>query len=251
MSDDHLPPGSVKSAVRVFEIIEYLDVCRGGLPLSEIARDLGYPISSTAQLLKCMCDIGVIRKDRSTRRYFTTPKLMMLGAARSAPAWAKGSIYDVMDQLRAQTGETVALGMRIGVSINFIYNMPATNPERAHVPFGLTVPLTTSAFGRLSLAQMSERERQLMIRRINAELEPRRQISGLNDEIEKIRRDGYAATRSSEFEGWGMVAVTLPPADQFIYLGIGAPAEVIDRNETSFASALLSSLQQFQVFPHH
>jgi len=235
----------------VFEIIEYLDDFRGGLPLSEIARGLGYPISSTAQLLKCMCDIGVIRKDRSTRRYSTTPKLMMLGAVNSAPDWAKGSIYEVMDQLRAFTGETVSLGMRIGVSINFICNMPATNADQAHVPVGLTVPLTTSAFGRLSLAQMSERERQLLIRRLNAELDPRRQMDGLNEELEKIRRDGYATTRGTEFEGWGMVAVMLPPAEQSIYLGIGAPIEVIDSNETVFASALLGALQHFQDSSHH
>lgn len=246
MSHDRLPAGSVKSAVRVFEIIEHLDEFSSGLALSDIARDLGYPVSSTAQLLKCMCDIGVVRRDRETRRYSNTPKLMMLGAAGNTIEWAKGSIYDVMNRLREFSGEVVSLGMRIGLSVNFICNFQSLNPQRVHVPPGLTVPLTTTAFGRLSLAQMGDQERQLLIRRLNAELDPKRRINDMEDVLEKIRRDGYAVCTNAEFDGWGMVAVTLPPSEQSIYLGIGAPSQVIEMKEAEFASALLRAVEHFQ-----
>lgn len=244
-------PGSVKSAVRVFEIIEHLDDVRGGLALSQIAKNLDYPISSTAQLLKCMCEIGVVCRDRSTRRYFTTPKLALLGSANTTLQWTKGSIHEVMCRMAESTGENIALGMRLGLSVNFICSIHASKAGRPHAPAGLTVPLTTSAFGRLILSQMGEPERQMLIRRLNAELEPRQQTGNLAEELETIRQRGYAVTRSCEFEGWGMVAVMLPPAEQAIGLGIGAPVEVIEQNECEFASVLLGALDQLKDPPVH
>ena len=51
---------NVKSAIPVFEVLEFFDEIQRGASLGEIARRLGYPVSSTSMLLRqAGCSISV------------------------------------------------------------------------------------------------------------------------------------------------------------------------------------------------
>jgi len=61
--------GTVKSARRVLEIFEYFAVTHAPVTLKELSTRLGYPLSSTSQLLKSLQALGYLRYDSATRTY--------------------------------------------------------------------------------------------------------------------------------------------------------------------------------------
>jgi len=60
-------PRSVKSACRVFEILEHFKDAKQPLRLSAIAERLHYPLSSTAALLSTMAEQGYLQFESVSR----------------------------------------------------------------------------------------------------------------------------------------------------------------------------------------
>ena len=71
---------TVKSAARVFEVLEYFDRIRRAATVMEIARTLDYPQSSTSVLLRSMVELGYLEQDPA-RRFALWTMMHMLGAA--------------------------------------------------------------------------------------------------------------------------------------------------------------------------
>lgn len=51
---------SVKSAMRSIQILEYFDKDHPTAKVMEISRYLGYPQSSTSEILKYLCSLGYL-----------------------------------------------------------------------------------------------------------------------------------------------------------------------------------------------
>lgn len=102
----------VKSAVRVLEILELLARAQKPLTLKTIVAELGYPKSSTFNLLATLVSRAyVTRDDSETYRIHE--------AFRNGPGWSSGrdaqliaTAQPIMDALRDAEGETVFLGAR-------------------------------------------------------------------------------------------------------------------------------------------
>ena len=102
----------VKSAVRVLEILELLSRAQGVMSLKTIVDELGYPKSSTFNLLATLVARAYLqRDDRDAYRIHD--------ALRAGPGWVGGrdaqlvaTAKPLMDALRDQIGETVFLGAR-------------------------------------------------------------------------------------------------------------------------------------------
>ena len=71
--------GVVKSARRVFEVLELFDRERRPLSLKEMCAALRLAPSSGAALLKSLVALGYLDYDRGTRSYFPTMRIAFLG----------------------------------------------------------------------------------------------------------------------------------------------------------------------------
>jgi len=91
-------PRVVKSAVRVLEVLELFDRLQREASVGEVARELGYPVSSTSMLLGSLLERGYLRHGPDQRTYFPTPRVTLLGAwiepqltphaeVKTAPFW--------------------------------------------------------------------------------------------------------------------------------------------------------------------
>jgi hypothetical protein len=83
---------SVKSAVRVLEVLEFFDTVQRDASLSEIAIELGYPLSSASVLLQSLVKRGYLSQG-DTRLYRLTPRVKLLGAWLSPMLDANGPYY--------------------------------------------------------------------------------------------------------------------------------------------------------------
>src|SRR3990170_2281344 len=105
-------PAPVKSAIRVLDMLEMLSTAAGQLGVSDIARRLGIPKSSTSMLLATLETRGYVIGD-DTRRFRLNPaycqdRRSWVGGARAA--LLRGA-RPLLQQLARETGESAFLAV--------------------------------------------------------------------------------------------------------------------------------------------
>lgn len=148
---------NVKSAVRVFEVLELFDTLRRDASLSEVARALGYPASSTSMLLQSMVECGYLSQGEK-RTFRPTPRVKLLGAWISPVLDPNGPVISMMEWLGTQCGQAVVLATPESMQVRYIRVVPATGTLRMHVTPGAVRPLPISGFGRLFMSRMADEE---------------------------------------------------------------------------------------------
>src|SRR5260221_13800450 len=112
---------AIKSARRVFEILEYFDRERRPLSLKDIAGRLRYPPSSGSTLLKSMVALGYLEYDQLSRTYFPTMRIAALGGWVHAALFGDGAIERLLEHLHRATGETVVLAAQSGLYAQYVH----------------------------------------------------------------------------------------------------------------------------------
>jgi DNA-binding IclR family transcriptional regulator len=102
-------PESVKSVVKVLDILEHLGSVRGAVSVSDLARATGVNVSTAFRLLQTLMTRGYVEQDRNNRGYALGPKVFQLGTA-----YLQGSdLADIarphLESLRDLLGETTYL----------------------------------------------------------------------------------------------------------------------------------------------
>jgi DNA-binding IclR family transcriptional regulator len=238
---------TVKSARRVLQILKYFNPERPEATVMDIARTLGFPQSSTTELLKALAQLGFLEYDRHRRIYRPTVQVALLGAWVQPYLFRKGHLLPMMDEISAQTGQMVTLATQVALNVQYIHVIPATATMRMHIPQGAIRPLLRSAHGKLLLSREPDDEIAKLVHRINAEAEPDLQVHAptLIAEITEIRRKGFAISTDVVTPGGGMVAVLLPSIEgsQTLSLGIGGLTSIIRENCDDYVALLKQSIR--------
>ena len=71
---------AVKSAIRVLEILEYFDRRHSEATVTDIARELKYPQSSTSILLQNLTGLGYLQRGSTGKTYVPTTRVTLLGS---------------------------------------------------------------------------------------------------------------------------------------------------------------------------
>lgn len=207
---NRIEDSEVKSAVRVLEILELLARSSKPLRLKTIVMELGYPKSSTFNLLATLVSRAyVIRDEAEAYRIHE--------AFRNGPGWSSGSdaqliatAQPIMDALRDSEGETVFLGARRSDGrIRLLAKSVSHQAIRFDSDLTGSDPAFCTAMGRVLLAHWSpektsaylnkERIVQITERTIIDRIQIRRII-------ERARTDGYAISDEEAAEGGSGVA---------------------------------------------
>lgn len=239
---------TVKSARRVLQILQYFNPERPEATVMDIARTLEFPQSSTTELLKALTQLGYLHYDRYQRLYRPSVQVALLGAWVQPHLFRQGHLLPMMDQINASTGQLVALGTQVSLSVHYIHVIQATSTMRMHIPQGSVRPLLRSAQGKLLLARETNEDILKLTHRINAETPLEEQVKPVTllAEIDKIREQGFALSTDVITPGGGMVAVMLPPIDksQALALGIGGLTATIKENCDGYVKLLRSAIHE-------
>lgn len=214
-----LDPKKIKSAQRALEVLEYFHGGRSEATVMDIARSMGYPQSSTSELLSCLVALGYLTRDRSARTYKPTARVAVLGAWVQPNLFREGRLLPAMDELSREAGATIVLGNRVGLEIQYIHVVTPTGVQ-ASVSEGAAASLTHSAMGKAVLATMDKNYVRKLLHRINAECEADQRVSfeAAAEECDEISAQGFAA--ASE-HGGRMIAMLLSHgSDEGLALGM-------------------------------
>lgn len=232
-----LDPKKIKSARRALEVLEYFQGDRTEATVMDIARSMGYPQSSTSELLSCLVALGYLTRDRSARTYRPTARVAVLGARVQPKLFRAGSLLPTMDELARETGATVVLGNRVGLDIQYIH--ASSTPEaELRLSEGVTAPMAHSAMGKAVLAAMDRNYVRKLMHRVNAESAPETRVpfETMAQQCDETVTQGYAV--AEEFGG-RMVAMLLSHSgDEGLALGMLLTDEQFEQRRDYFVQAL-------------
>jgi DNA-binding IclR family transcriptional regulator len=238
----------VKSAGRVFEVLEYFDDVRQAATVMEIARALDYPQSSTSVLLHSMVVLGYLHHDPKARTYIPTARIKLFGSWIDAPFFREGSVMELMHEVGAATGELVLLAVQDRQLVRYIHVVPATNPVRLHMRAGTVRSLIRSGVGKLFLSLQPDEQVRKLVHRLNAEeANPafRVRLCTLFDDLAQIRACGYSVATHEVTPGASGVSVLLPGVSvtQPMAVAIAGVSDQVVGRSAQFVEAIRTAIR--------
>lgn len=156
----------VRQAANVVELLEFF--ARHGKPatLSGIADALGWPRSSTFNIVGTLVEKGYLYEPSARGRYFPSPRWQAVIQAIAEQDPLPAALTELVDEIAARTGETTAVGCASGISVIFLHVRESRQPIRYFAEVGTRVPIHASSAGRAILAQMTARDREALYRKL-------------------------------------------------------------------------------------
>ncbi len=245
---------SIKSAQRVFEVLEYFDAEHPEASVTDISRRYGYPQSSASELLSYMVHLGYLRRGLRGRTFRPSMRVAMLGAWVQPQLVRSGRLLRLMDALADESGCSVVLATNNGVRVQCVHAVrrAADAPKQ-----GDMLPLLHSAEGCALLLTAPRELVRKYVHRLNAEAE---------SEAERVRFDDLAAdldgasargyVRMTGAAG-SAFAILLPNTERAEQLSLcarapaGASEEAIVRAMRSIVSQTLGLVSVPSAMPPH
>lgn len=245
---------SIKSAQRVFQVLEYFDQDHPEASVSDISRRYGYPQSSASELLSYMVHLGYLRRGSRGRTFRLSMRVAMLGTWVQPDLIRNGRLLRLIDELAEETGATVVLATNSGVRLRCLHVVchSGDGPQQ-----GDCLPLLHTAEGRALLLTSDRELVRKYVHRLNAEAE---------SEEERIRFDELAADLdASSARGYvrrvdangAAFAILIPNADRGEPLALcarapgGASEEAVVRAMRSIVSRTLGLVSVPSAMPPH
>ncbi len=203
----------VPAVTRAVAILDLVAAAGEPLGVSAIARRLGLPKSSVANLCSTLVDSGMLRLQDGGLQL--GPHLAQLGAAYLTSVDQVRLFQESCDLLEVGRNETVQLAMlSAGIDVVYLAKREGVEPVRLASTPGRVLPATCTATGKAMLATLDDQE---VRRRVAAagtlpRLTPNSITSeeGLLRELALIRRRGYALDREEVIEGVVCVGAAIP-----------------------------------------
>lgn len=218
---DPAPPGgdvaieseSLAPAVTRAAAILHLLAENAGMPAgpSELARRLGLPKSSIANISSALADTGLLR--RVGTGFALGRRLAELGGAYLAAVDEVQEFYETCQELPSASEETVQLAILDGVEMTYLARHDGQQPVRLTSQIGRRLGASHTATGKAALASLDDHE-------IRRRFEGRRlpvmtsrshaSVGALLEELLVIRQRGYAIDDEETVEGVVCYGIAIP-----------------------------------------
>lgn len=204
------PAPAVTRAAAVLDALA--EAPSGRLTLSDLARELGIPKSSTSNLLMALEEARLITREGAD--FSLGRKLVELGAAYLSRLDEVQEFYKFCEQAPTLSGETVRIAMIDGDHIIYLARYEGHPAVRLTSNIGDKMPLSLSAVGKVLLAQLHDHDIEAMFPD-GVELpvmtpKSLRSAAELKAQVTAIRKQGYALEDEESTLGVVCLAVPVP-----------------------------------------
>lgn len=191
----------VKSADRVFDILEALVKHNDGLHIRELGKKLNIADSSIHALVHTMLQRRYLKMDES-RKLFLGSKFYQFSNMMSATPLVPIA-KPIMKEIKNKFNENVHLAVLDGLDIVYVAYEESNNPLRYHMEVGRAQSAYVTAVGKMLLsAHSNEQIRTLYANYIFEKLTPNTitTVDDLIAELERIRERGYSVDDAESYE---------------------------------------------------
>ncbi len=239
----------IKTARRIFEVLEYFDEVQQPASLKDMSIHFGYPVSSASALLKSMVVMGYLDYDAYSRTYMPTMRIATLGNWVQGALFGEGRILALMKHMSEITKETISIGTQSDLFAQYIHIVPSQYAIRYHLKPGTVRPLARSGLGWLLLSARTDETIDRLLRRINIEEEPANRIAlpDLMARVREVREQGYVFSRHTVTAGAGVIGMLLPIRrhGRILAIGVGGPVDRLEEKKDQILAELREGIAQF------
>lgn len=176
--------------------------------LSETARRVGLPKSTTARLLATLETVEAVERDEDGRLYRLGPLVQRLSSAAGGPAQLAGFARPYLEELTAGTGETAGLSIPDGFSVHYVDQTEAEHPVQVRDWTGELIPMHVVPSGLAIMAHWPDDQTDLYLSRDLVRLTPNSVTdpARIRERLRRARETGYVWAREEFVEGISSVA---------------------------------------------
>lgn len=201
------------AVTRAGAILDVLAEYPGDAPgPSELARRLGLPKSSIANICNALADIGLVR--RIGTGFALGRKLAELGGAYLASVDQVQEFYEACRTLENGSEETVQLAVLDGLEMTYLARHDGRQPVRLTSQIGRRLPATVTATGKAALASLPVAELDSRLEGVGDlptfTANSIRNVAGLRADLDVVRGRGYAMDDEETVEGVVCFGVMIP-----------------------------------------
>lgn len=239
----------IKTARRIFEVLEYFDEVQQPVSLKDMSIHFSYPVSSASALLKSMVVMGYLDYDAYSRTYMPTMRIATLGNWVQGALFGEGRILALMKHMSELTKETISIGTQSDLFAQYIHIVPSQYAIRYHLKPGTVRPLARSGLGWLLLSARTDETIDRLLRRINIEEESTNRIAlpDLMARVREVREQGYVFSKHTVTAGAGVIGMLLPIRrhGRILAIGVGGPVDRLEEKKDQILSELREGIAQF------
>jgi DNA-binding IclR family transcriptional regulator len=205
---DSLAPAVTRAAVILDLLAENRGTAAGP---SELARRLGLPKSSIANICAALADAGLAR--RVGTGFALGRKLAELGGAYLASVDQIQEFYDASHELEAGSDETIQLAVLDGIEMTYLARHDGRQPVRLTSQIGRRLPASVTATGKAALATLDRDDVARRFEGVELPTLTRRSLPTLDAllaDLEIVRQRGYSMDDEETVEGVVCFGVAIP-----------------------------------------
>jgi IclR family acetate operon transcriptional repressor len=195
---------------KALRLLVVLSEFPSGASISDIARIVGYPLSTTHRLLRSLSKQGFVSNDQELRRYTVGLRVFEIGQRVSQARGFAGIAAPVLERVVDATGEATLLGVRVGHEQLYVHCLPSPRPVQIKAAPGYRGPLHCTSMGKVLVAFSPDPVRETLLNDLQLDrftpttTTDRKEF---HDEIERVRARGYATSLEEYDVGVNTIAV--------------------------------------------
>lgn len=241
------PVGIVQSVDRALNILEHVASFNGGIRLSNLAQNIGLPVSTVHRLLTTLEERQFVQVDRITGKWTVGETSHTIGSAFAQHENLKALARPFLNRLRDETRETANLGyVRDGETVT-LAQAESREIMRAISPPGGRVPILNSGMGKALVAHWPAEEIDLLIERsglrpLTSKSLPSKECVVEDLKLARIR--GYAVDDEEYVVGMRCVAAPIwtSSGEPTYAMSISGLAARVTRNRVHEVAKLVSNM---------
>ena len=233
---------SVKTALRVIEIIELYAQEGRSLTLTELSKLLDVPMSSCLGLIRTLVSRGYLYETGRRQGYYPTARLLHIAQriSRSDPVLER--MQPIMDFLRNATGETVVFGqLQADGRVRYLDVRESANPVRyIAAPGELRAPHINS-IGRAILGASDDEARERILDKQSFEPgAPHAAASreSLQAQLRQWREQGWYPNFGDSSADLGAIAIPVVVGEALYGLSVAGPIHRVQMHVAEIVAAL-------------
>jgi DNA-binding IclR family transcriptional regulator len=233
----------VKSAIRVFDLLEVFETERRALRIAEMVALLDAPQSSVSMLVKTLVARGYMDFEPVSHTYSPSARVAFLCNWVTRAPEHPSELRDALSQIARATGETVILARRAGLFVQYVSVIQSHHALRFTLAPGTRRPLHHAALGIMLMTQLDDAQVGQLLRRYNAETRKRDPVAKIADTVRAVqqaREQGWCESANLATPGTGVICTLLntPIRGQRLGVGVGAPLDRLQGDRKKILSAI-------------
>jgi IclR family acetate operon transcriptional repressor len=242
----------VRQAAHVLDLLEYFVSVKEPANLAEISAAMGWPRSSTFNLLSTLAQRGFLYEPRPRGGFYPSPKWMSVLQGITETERLPDELCASVREIADATGETVVVAAPAGINVVFLYVAESDAAVRFSTQIGEQMPIHVTAAGRALLALYPARERVSVIKKIKFDKNSPRSLASAELVEAEIRR-GEARGWHENVGGFAVdlsgVAMAVGSGDRRLSVAVGGPTTRLRQRMPQIAATLKRLLKRSAAAP--